>query len=92
MFPVTTHASWKRETTKSDLVTGLPIGSGQTELGPIWVAIEIYGREEVDRHTHVGVDRSRVLTGASVQLNDIIEDRMVRRLNTVYGISIAEIQ
>jgi len=92
MFPVTTHASWKRETQTTDLVTGLPKGSGIQDLGLIWCAIEIYGRESVDRQTHIGTDRSRVLTGSDVQLNDLIDGRMVRRKYIVYGILMVEIE
>lgn len=92
MFPVTTFASWKRETQTTESVTGLPMGSGLQDLGGVWCAIELYGREEIDRQTHIGMDRSRVLTGSDVRLNDLIEGRMVRRLNTVYGIKVLEIQ
>lgn len=92
LFPVTSHVSWKREQVSIEPVTGLSKGTGQTELGPIWVAVEIYGREEVERATHIGMDRSRVLVGADVKLNDLIDGRMVRRLNEVYGIKVVEIQ
>jgi hypothetical protein len=92
LFLLTSCVSWKRQQREIEPVTGLEKGAFDVELGPIWAAVELYGREEYDRAMHVGMDRSRVLTGSELQLGDKIDDRQVRRLYTVYGVQVAEIQ
>lgn len=92
LFPVTSLLSWKRPTTIIEPVTGLEKSATDADLGQIWCAVELYGREEMDRATHIGMDRSRLLTGYDVHLNDMIDTRMVRRIHRVYGITLAEIQ
>ena len=92
LFRMTDRVSWKRPVTTTDMVTGLSRVDANQELGPIWVAVELYGREEVDRSSHIGMDRSRIIAGPAIRLNDLIDDRMVRRLVQVYGIWIAEVQ
>lgn len=92
LFPVTSFLEWKRPTTEIEPVTGLEKSVSQVTLGQIWCAVELYGREEMDRATHIGMDRSRLLTGENILLNDMIDTRMVRRIHKVYGITLAEIQ
>lgn len=92
LFPVTSLLTWKRSVTEIEPVTGLEKSISDTALGQIWCAVELYGREEMDRATHIGMDRSRLLTGSDILLNDMIDTRMVRRIHKVYGITLAEIQ
>lgn len=92
LFVMTDYVSWTRSVPQTDLVTGLKKSEQEVELGPIWCAIEIFGREEVDRAVHVGFDRSKVLTGSPIMLNDKIDGRMVRRLFNVFGVWSGEIQ
>lgn len=92
LFVMTDHVSWTRAEPQIDIVTGLPKSDEEVEKGPIWCAIEVFGREEVDRALHVGFDRSKVITGAPIQQNDKINGRMVRRLFNTFGVWIGEIQ
>lgn len=92
LFPVTSHVQWRRPSTMVDVVTGLPRGGAPVDMGMLWVALELYGRTEVDRSMHVQTERTRLLTGEGVRLNDTIDGLMVRRVYSVYGISVAEIQ
>lgn len=92
LFHLTQQMSWRRPFTVTEPITGLERNLGDKEIGPIWVATEIYGREEVDRGLHIGMDRMRIITGAELTLNDKIDGMMVRRIATTYGVTVAEIQ
>lgn len=92
LFRMTHQLSWKRLQTTIDPVTGQARGSGEIELGPIWCAHEVYGREQADFGLRVLEDRTRVITGAEIALNDKIGDATVRRLTHIFGVWIAETQ
>lgn len=92
LFVMTDKVSWTRPVEETDAVTGLTKALTEQELGPIWCAIEVFGREEVDRAMHVGFDRSKVVTGKQIRLNDKIDGKLVRRLFYVFGVYIGEIQ
>ena len=92
LFRVTDQVTWTRKVTSIDPITQLPKSGVPQNLGPVWVAMELYGRSEVDRAMHVQRERSRVLCGQPLQLEDVLDDRVVRRVYKVYGISVAEIQ
>lgn len=92
LFLLNDYVSWTRQRRSVEPVTGLQQSLMDLELGPIWAAVEMYGRQEYDRSVHVGMDRSRVLAGAPIELGDKVDGRLVRRLYVVYGIKVAEIQ
>jgi hypothetical protein len=92
LFRMTDLLSWKRLETTKDPVTGQARGSSEKELGPIWCALETYGREQPDYGLRVSEDRQRIITGYPIQLNDKIHDATVRRLTSIFGIWVAEVQ
>ena len=92
LFQMTEQVEWQRETTVTEIITNIQHSTGLAPLGTIWIARELYGREDVDRGLRVAEDRQRVITGANIMLGDRIGDATVRRLTLVYGISLAEIQ
>lgn len=92
LFQLTQQMSWKRAVTVTEPITGLARNLADREIGPIWVATEIYGREEVDRGLHIGMDRIRIVTGSLLEMNDKLNGMMVRRLAVTYGVTIAEVQ
>ncbi|MDH7796428.1 MULTISPECIES: hypothetical protein [unclassified Beijerinckia] len=91
LFQMTAKVAWGRMSEVTDLITGLKKGEKVDPLGNIWVSFELYGREEVDRVLHIGIDRVRVVTGAPVQLNDYVDGKRVSRLTKVFGVSVLEI-
>jgi hypothetical protein len=92
LFELTRQVAWGRMTESTEPLTGLARNLVETSMGNIWVATDIYGREEVDRGLHMAMDRVRIITGSAIALDDRVDGRIVRRLNTVYGVSVAEIQ
>ncbi len=92
LFELTTQLSWKRPQASLDPVTNLPRAAVPTDLGPLWCVMEIYGRQEVDRALHSAVERTRIITGGDIRLNDEVDGRMVRRIYEIYGVKVAEIQ
>lgn len=92
LFRMTKYVLWERPTTVADVITNLPKDTGMGELGSIWILTELYGKEDLDRGLYIQAERLRVITGAAIRLNDKVDGLMVRRINTVYGITVAETQ
>lgn len=91
LFEMNQSMHWTRETVVVDSVTGIERSSGVTDLGYIWAANELNGREELDRTLKIKEDISRVITGANLQLGDYLDNRIVRRMNIQLGVRVAEI-
>lgn len=92
LFQMTESTTWQREVMTIEPVTGRQVSSALATLGTIWIARELYGRDQMDRGLRVAEERNRVITGADIQLGDRIGDAVVVRLLSIYGISLAEIQ
>jgi hypothetical protein len=94
LFQMTAEVSWQRRASATmNPVTGLPQAAGAfVELGPIWVSIENYTHGNEDPGLRVPTDRLRLITGARVQLGDVVNGKTVKRLNPALGVSIAEIE
>ena len=91
VFQMQGKLPWRRQATVTEPITGLTKSITETNLGDIWCASELYGREEVDRGLKVGIDRKRLITGAAVQLNDKVDGLTISRLTLVYGVSVVEV-
>lgn len=93
LFQMTSQVSWQRRETKLDPVTRQQISNGPpVELGPIWASVESYTRGDEDPGLRIPTDRLRLITGAPIRLNDIIDGKTVKRLNHTLGVSIAEFE
>jgi hypothetical protein len=90
MFRMTGQYSWQRAASGTDTVTGLAKRTGQTEMGPIYAAIEHLSNLDVDRGTHMTSVKYQVITSAAVQLQDQIDNHLVRRITQVFGIYVCE--
>lgn len=93
LFQMTGRVSWTRRATQLDPVTRQPTASAAPqELGPIWVSIESYTHGNEDPGVRVPTDRLRCITGAPLQLGDVVHGKTVKRLNPSLGVTIAEIE
>lgn len=94
LFQMTGKVSWQRRGgDRRDPVTGLLTSKGEfAERGPIWVSIESYTHGNEDPGLRVPTDRLRCITGAPIQIGDVINGKTVKRLNPTLGVSIAEIE
>lgn len=87
-----THlVEWERTQTTPDALTGLPKGKGKAKLGDIHCMIEPL-REVADGAMHVSDERHRVVTSAELHLGDLVDNRVVKRVNKLLGVWVAEIQ
>lgn len=91
LVEVTRQAAWKRPQTVTDTMTQLKKNTVPQDLGQIW-CLQEQMQEDFDRTIRVHEDRWRLITGAALQLNDLIDDKTVKRVDIALGVSIAEIQ
>ena len=90
LFKVDKQISWKRKATVVDPVTGLAKQIGDTLLGTIWCALAPIRMEEDS--IHIAKRVYRLITGAQIQVDDIVDNRLVvRNVETLLGVSIAEV-
>lgn len=90
-FRLTHTVSWTRVTTVVDTLTGLPKSSGESNLGPIRCVMDP-DRTYRDGVLRVTPNAIQVVTGQAVALGDKIDGRVVKRINPVLGVYLAEIE
>lgn len=92
-FQMNSTPVWQRESKGvRDPLTGLNRAGGKDELGRIEALIEMFGRESRDGAIRVAEQTRRMVTNAPIQLGDVIDDMVVRRLDTALGVWVAEIE
>lgn len=89
LFEMTEIAEWLRKEVTVDPVTGLEVGGDYVSKGPIYVAEEPAGDEEdqirIPRQTF------RLITGADLKVDDMVNGMIVRAVTTELGVTVAEI-
>lgn len=92
-FLMNKRVKWTRESTGvTDPLTGLKKSVGTVDLGTIDVLVEQFGREDLDFAIKVREQTRRLVTGAQIRLNDIVDDMIVKRLDLSLGVWLAEIE
>lgn len=91
VFRLNKMVKWEREQSIIDPLTQLEKGTGRVLLQNLWVMDEIMQREEIDLSFRIKEQARKVITGADVRLNDIVDDMVVRRVDEVFGIKLLEI-
>lgn len=93
LFLMNREVEWKREAVVIDALTGLKKSTNEpTDLGKIWCMMERMEREYLDATLRLREETFRVVTGADIKLNDIIDGKVVKRIDINRGIKIAEVQ
>lgn len=92
LFAMTDQVSWERGTTVTDTLTNLQKATGKTPLGNIWVLLERQERQFADNTLRVKEDIRRIITGTELQLGDLVDGSVVKRIDSVLGVWLAEIQ
>lgn len=92
LIPLTHFVKWERETTIIDPLTKREKGAGKKLMGEIWVLKERVNREVADSTMRVKDETINCFTSAPVELNDIVDNMMVKRINQVRGVSLLELQ
>lgn len=92
LIPLNKSVTWKRETTVIDPLTKREKPSGLQDLGNIWVLLERVNREQTDGTMRVKEETLTCFTAAELKLNDIVNNMVVKRINMVRGVYLAELQ
>lgn len=92
-FLMNKQVLWEREAPGVvDPLTKLKKSAGKVSLGTIDVLVEQFGREDMDFSIKVREQTRRLVTGADIQLNDIVDNMVVKRLDKSLGVWLAEIE
>lgn len=92
-YPINKTVAWERPSGGvKDPLTGLSKGGGRDKIADIEVLIEMFGREDMDFAIKVREQTRRLITAAPVQLNDIVDNMIVKRVDKQLGIWVAEIE
>lgn len=93
MFLMTDKLKWSRQTTNIDPLTKVPKSTGKaTDLGDIWCLMERVEREFIDTQLRAKEETKKIVTSAALQLGDILNNMIVKRVDRVLGVWLAEIQ
>ena len=92
LIPLNKNVTWQRETTIIDPLTKREKSAGKANLGNIWVLIERVNREMADGTMRIKDETLTAFTSAEVKLGDIVDNMVVKRVNIVRGVYLAELQ
>ena len=92
LFPANKQLKWQREQTVIDSLTQLERGNGKADLGTIWALKEPITREPIDLTLRIKEQAFRIITNAELRDGDILDDMVVRRVDDVLGLTLAELQ
>lgn len=92
-FGLNARPMWQRQSTGViDPLTQLEKSGVKEDLGEIDALIEMYGREDMDFAIKVREQTRRLVTNAPIQLNDIVDNMVVKRVDRAVGVWVAEIE
>jgi len=92
LIPLTKQVLWERETTVLDPLTKLPKSAGKAPVEDIWILAERINREQMDGTLRVKEEGFTVFTASALELNDIVDGLVVKRVNDFRGVYLAEVQ
>jgi hypothetical protein len=92
LIPLNKNVTWEREATTLDPLTKREKSKGKQPLGNIWVLLERVNREQTDGTMRVKEETLTCFTAAELKLNDIVDNMVVKRVNVVRGVYLAELQ
>lgn len=89
LFEATGQYKWERRQKLVDPITRLPRDDiNKQDLGMIWCAMEPFDREITDREMRFSFDQRRVITGAPLLDDDIVDGASVTKVDIQLGVSI----
>lgn len=89
LFEATKRVAWARRGTTVDAITTLKRDKLVPDpLGMIWVALEPFDREAVDREIRFSFEQHRVIAGVPLQAQDLIDNRPITKVDKQLGVYI----
>lgn len=88
LFEPTGRYRWQRRTKVRDAITKQDREGPLQDLGLVWAALEPLDREQSDREMRQNFEQMRIITGASVQPDDLLDNRRVTKLDRQLGLGI----
>lgn len=89
LFEITGLYRWERRLKVMDPIARQLKDTGKTQLmGMIWAAMEPLDRPQFDREIHYTFNQSRIITGAPIQNDDVIDNRVASKVDKQLGVSI----
>ncbi|WP_454287256.1 hypothetical protein [Rhizobium arsenicireducens] len=92
LIPMNRHATWQRETTAIDTLTKLPKSTGRANLGLVWILLERVNREAADTTIRVKEEAFTAFSATKFELNDVVDNMVVKRVSVVRGVYLLELQ
>jgi len=92
LIPLVKNVEWQREQSIVDPLTRREKAAGKTLVGNIWILPERVSRETTDSVMRVKEQTLQVFTAADLKLGDIVDNMVVKRIDIVRGVKLAEIQ
>lgn len=91
MFEANRLVEWKKPITTTHALTGREKSAGMGPATSLWVGWEIMTRQPYERAIGVSNETTRIITGANVEENDLINGQQVKRVNEALGLKIVEV-
>lgn len=88
LYEATAQVSWQRRIKTIDPITELERDSGAVDMGLIWVALEPMDREAPDRKIRMSFEQDRIICGALIEHDDIVNGKKVTRADRILGLTI----
>lgn len=88
LFEPTGRYLWQRRTKTIDLITKVATDAGLQDMGMIYAALEPLDREQTDRDMRQNFEQVRLITGAPIKSDDLIDNRAVTKVDKQLGLAI----
>jgi len=88
LFETTGRYTLSRRTTTIDAITKMKTEGVQTSIGSFYAAIEPIDRVQSDREMRQDFDQSRFISAADIRVGDILDNRLVTRVDKQLGLAI----
>jgi hypothetical protein len=88
LFEPTGRYMVRRRTRIMDPIAKQPIEGPIKDIGMIWAALEPLDREQSDREMRVNFEQARFITGSVVANGDLIDNRVVTKVDRQLGLAI----
>jgi hypothetical protein len=88
LFEPTGQYPWVKRTKVMDPIAHVLREGPPVQMGLIWAALEPMDREQSDREMRQNFEQQRMITGADVKADDLVDNRAVTKVDKQLGLAI----